>query len=162
MRLTLRAFLLIPLLLLGCATQEYRQAENECTYDANRRFPINNVSEVVTVTRPIEVPTGQTNCTTNYFGNQATTTCQQVTRTEFRNFQETRIVDLNRDIRQNAINSCTAQICMRRYGNTECKVNSTPVIGDPLKNSNCTVEANASARSGGYEWKRAFDNCMSR
>lgn len=162
MRLTLRAFLLVPVLLLGCATQEYRQAENECTYDANRRFPINNVTQVVTVTRPIEVPTGQTNCVTNYFGLQATTTCQQVTRTEFRNFQEARVVDLNRDARKSAIDSCAAQTCMSRFGNPECKVNSKVVVADPMKQPNCVIEADALAKRGGEKWNGIYETCMSR
>lgn len=112
----------LAIALSGCATQEYRQAASECSYEAYQRYPVNNVTKTITVQKPVQVPTGQTDCTTNYFGNTATTSCQQIMRTELRNFQENRIVDTNEYYRQNAINSCAAQKCYSRYGNADCKV----------------------------------------
>jgi hypothetical protein len=108
-------------LLAGCATPEYLSAKNECTADAYRQFPINNVPTLVNLTRPIQVPTGQTTCTTTYVGVQAFTQCQQVMRTDYVPYQQTVIVDTNASYRNHAVNSCAAQLCVRRFGNTECK-----------------------------------------
>ena len=164
MRFRFITFFALCALLVGCSTPEYRQARNQCAYQAYQQYPINNITQVVSVQRPVQVPTGQTNCTTDYFGNTATTSCQQVMRTEFRNFQETVVVDTNQNGRNNAINYCAAQTCMNTYGNSDCK--KQELKSDSLKESNCTVEANAYARNSvtnyANEQSRAYDACMRR
>jgi hypothetical protein len=107
--------------LAGCATQEYRNAENECSYEAFRQYPVNNVSTVVTLTRPVQVPTGQTNCQTYYIGYTAQTTCNQVMRTDYQPYQQTVIQDTNSSYRKTAINSCAQNTCYQKFGNSECK-----------------------------------------
>jgi hypothetical protein len=111
----------MTLLLAGCATPEFNNAKAECSNDAFRQYPVNNIPTVVTLTRPVQVPTGQTNCTTSYMGNFANTSCQQVMRTEYIPYQQTRIVDANARSRDSAIDSCAAGLCIRRYGNAECR-----------------------------------------
>lgn len=111
----------VSAVLAGCATPEYLGARNECAPDAFRQFPVNNVPTLVNLTRPVQVPTGQTTCTTTYLGMQAVTNCQQVMRTDYVPYQQTVIVDTNATARTNAMNSCAAQLCVRRFGNTECK-----------------------------------------
>ena len=107
--------------LVSCSTPEYRSAKNECSYDAFRQYPVNNVSSVVTQTRAVQVPTGQTNCTTSYLGGFANTTCNQVMRTDYVPYQETVIVDTNESSRNSSMNSCAERLCYGRYGNAQCK-----------------------------------------
>jgi hypothetical protein len=107
--------------IIGCATPEYISAKNECSADAFRQFPVNNVSSVVTLTRAVQVPTGQTNCTTSYIGMFANTQCQQIMRTDYVPYQQTIITDTNAQSRGAMMNSCAAQLCYKRYGNADCK-----------------------------------------
>ena len=114
--------LVIVLLTAGCSTPEYRNARNSCYYDALQQYPIYNVASVVTLTRPVQVPTGQTNCTTRYtLMGTAETQCTQVMRTEYVPYQQSVVSDANANIRESVINSCAAAICNRAYGNTNCK-----------------------------------------
>jgi hypothetical protein len=166
--MVLQRFLVLSfaLFLSSCATQEYQQASRECAYEAFQKYPVNNVTQVVTVQRPVEVPTGETNCTTDYdyFLGRAKTNCRQVMRIEMRNFQESVINDTNYSARQNAINSCAAQKCYSRYGNTECK--SVPSTNSNLKSSNCAAEAIAYAKRNPSEYdsihKSSYASCMNR
>jgi len=114
-------FLASTLFLCGCSTPEYRNAKNECSYEALRQHPINNVASVVSKKRPIQVPTGQTNCTTTYLGYIADTQCTQVMRTEYVPYQETVVIDTNENARESAMNFCAARLCYNRFGNAECK-----------------------------------------
>ena len=114
--------LVIVLLTAGCSTPEYRNARNSCYYDALQQYPIYNVASVVTLTRTVQVPTGQTNCTTRYtLMGTAETQCTQVMRTEYVPYQQSVVSDANANIRESVINNCAAAICNRAYGNTNCK-----------------------------------------
>ena len=108
-------------LLIGCATQEFRSARNECSADAYRQYPINNVATIVSTTRAVQVPSGRTECTTTYVGFTARTTCENIMQTVYQQVPQNVIVDTNESSRQYAMNSCAQQICYRRYGNAECK-----------------------------------------
>jgi hypothetical protein len=149
-------------MLAGCATPEYRQARNQCTSQAFQRFPVNNVSQVVTVRRQVEVPTGETNCTTDYSGSTARTSCKQVTRLEMRSFNETEVADTNESARNNAINYCAAQSCMSSYGNSDCKKAESSSSANAQKQNNCTAEANAYVRNKTSTFSNAYDACMRR
>lgn len=153
----------LAIALSGCATQEYRQATNECSYEAYQRYPVNNVTQVINVQRPVEVPTGQTNCTTDYLGNTANTTCRQIMRTEMRNFQQNVVVDTNESSRQSAIKSCAAQKCYSRYGNADCK--SPSYQPSKTKESSCSEEVvqRFGSSNGNYQDRRnAYDSCIAR
>jgi len=113
--------LVINLTLIGCATPEYKNAQGECRDEAYQKYPIYNVPKIVTLTRPVQVPTGQTDCVTTHTGNVANTTCNPVTRTEYVPYQQNMIVDENAHFRNQAVRSCTAQLCNSRFGNVECK-----------------------------------------
>jgi len=115
------ATLIVILILSGCSTAEYRSAKNECSYDAFQKYPVNNVSTVITLTRAVQVPTGQTNCTTQYIGNYADTQCTQIMRTEYVPYQQNIVTDTNASSREGAISSCASQLCYSRYGNADCK-----------------------------------------
>ena len=106
---------------VGCATQEFRNAQNECSYEAFRQYPVNNVSSMVNMTRSIQVPSGQTNCQTYYIGNMAQTSCTQVMRTELIPYQQMVVRDTNSLPRQSAIDSCAQNICYQKFGNSDCK-----------------------------------------
>jgi hypothetical protein len=153
----------LAIALSGCATQEYRQATNECSYEAYQRYPVNNVTQVINVQRPVEVPTGQTNCTTDYIGNTANTSCRQVMRTEMRNFQQTVVADSNESYRQSAIRSCAAQKCYSRYGNADCKAPSYQP--SKTKESSCSeevVQRFGSSNENYQDRRNAYESCITR
>ena len=122
-RVMFKTLIVLSILALqvGCATQEFRNAQSECSYDAFRQYPVNNVSTVITLTRPVQVPTGQTNCQTYYVGNMAQTSCTQVMRTDYQPYQQVVVQDTNSSSRNSAINSCAQNICYQKFGNSECK-----------------------------------------
>jgi hypothetical protein len=115
------ALLVAGLLLAGCATPEYLGARNECAPQAFQRYPVVNVAQLVTRTRPVQVPTGDTHCTTVQQGNVTQSQCKQVMRTEYRPYQETAIVDVNEAGRNTMMNACAAQLCQSRFGNPDCE-----------------------------------------
>ena len=119
-------YMLAMAFLAGCATPEYNSAENECSFDAFRQYPVNNVPTIVTKTRAVKVPTGQIDCSTHQSGSQSNTSCTETMKTEYIPYQETDIVDTNADSRRSVINNCAAQLCYSRYGNATCKKKVQP------------------------------------
>lgn len=119
-------YILAMAFLAGCATPEYNSAKNECSFDAFRQYPVNNVPTIVTKTRAVKVPTGQINCSTHQSGSQSNTSCTETMKTEYIPYQETDIVDTNADSRRSVINNCAAQLCYSRYGNATCKKKVQP------------------------------------
>jgi hypothetical protein len=114
--------LVIVLLVAGCSTPEYRNARNSCYYDALQQYPVNNVSSVVTLTRPVQVPTGQSECTSRVRGTgRIDTECTQIMRTDYVPYQQSVVSDANANIRERVVNSCAAAACNRAYGNANCK-----------------------------------------
>ena len=118
-----RCLALLPVLLglAACATPQYRTAQQECTPEAMRQYPIVNVMQPVTRTRAVQVPTGESRCTTVQTGNVSKTNCQQVMRTEYRSYQEMALIDVNDPGRSAMVNACAAQLCQQRYGNADCE-----------------------------------------
>jgi hypothetical protein len=112
---------LFCLLMVGCATPEFRAAKSDCAPDAYARYPVVNVNTIVTRYHPIQVPSGQTHCTTTRVGNTAHTTCIPLMRTDFFPYPQAAVVDTNEAARDSAMNACAAQLCLQRYGNAECK-----------------------------------------
>jgi hypothetical protein len=47
--------------------------------------------------------------------------CNPITRPEFITYQEAVVVDQNEAVRNMAIASCSANLCLQRYGNAKCK-----------------------------------------
>jgi hypothetical protein len=108
-------------LLQGCATPEFRQARSECAPEAFRLHPVHRVPTLVSQTRAVQVPTGQTHCVTTQTGNVSNTSCQQIMRTDFVPYMESVMLDVNANSREAFMSQCAAQVCVTRYGNPECK-----------------------------------------
>lgn len=108
---------IFTLSLAACASPQWREENNRCSNQFLFEIPANIQTVPQTRSYPIEVPTGQVNCTT--FGNQ--TTCTQVRRTEWVPRTEWVQIDLNAPRRQALIDACVAEACMRRMGNRECR-----------------------------------------
>jgi hypothetical protein len=120
-------FCSLPIMALaGCATPEYRSAQSECTPQALTQFPVVQVSNWVTMHRVIQVPTGQSHCTTTQQGQVAHTVCNPVLRPEFIPYQQMVVSDANQAARDAAIQSCANSLCLQRMGNPDCKPPKTP------------------------------------
>ena len=113
--------IVVGLLLTSCTTAEYRRAKKECSPEAFRQYPVNNVSKIITLYRNVEVPTGRETCNCRQVGYQERCTCRKETFLESQPYQQTVIHDANANNRKSAINSCAQRVCYERYGNTECK-----------------------------------------
>ena len=118
-----RIFALVTVLLIaGCSTPEYRNARNSCYYDALQQYPVKNISSVVTLTRQVQVPTGESNCTSRVTGmGRIETECTQVMRTDYVPYQQSVVSDANANIRERVVNVCAEAVCYRAYGNANCK-----------------------------------------
>ena len=112
---------LATLLMTGCATKAYRAVEGECKPQAWADYPESKVQVVQTRQRVIHVATGMQNCYTRSDGKHTHTVCNPITRPEFIAYQETVVIDQNEAVRDMAIASCSANLCMQRYGNAKCK-----------------------------------------
>lgn len=111
----------LVVVLSACATSEFRSAVGECTQGAYVKYPVEEVQTMVSRNRPVDVPTGQTHCTTTYRGNQASSLCSPVMRTEWVPYQEAVMVDKNKSVRESLISGCAQALCLQRYGNADCK-----------------------------------------
>ena len=118
---------LATLLMTGCATKAYRAVESECAPQAWADYPQSKVQVVQTRQRVIHVATGMQNCYTRSDGKHTHTVCSPITRPEFIAFQETVVIDQNEAVRDMAIASCSANLCMQRYGNAKCKTDQQMV-----------------------------------
>lgn len=113
--------LCLGLALSGCATEAYRATESQCAPAAFAKYPVVMQPRLETRSRPIEVPTGRTKCTTVTNGNRTESTCQDITRTEYQNYQVYVDVDINERGRNQVITACARNQCMRTHGNTTCE-----------------------------------------
>jgi hypothetical protein len=124
---------LAVLLMTGCATKAYRAVEGECKPQAWADYPESKVQVVQTRQRLINVATGMQNCYTRSDGKQTHTVCSPITRPEFIAFQETVVIDQNEAVRNMAIASCSANLCLQRYGNAKCKTDQLLVPLPPIE-----------------------------
>jgi hypothetical protein len=111
------ALMLLPMMLIGCGTPEYRAANASCEADWFRNIPPSYYDTLVEQLRPVKRPTGRTTCVTR--GDR--TYCDQQMMTEFVPYQTVVTVDRYKPERDAEIARCTADACLRRYGNVECK-----------------------------------------
>jgi hypothetical protein len=77
------------------------------------------------------------NCFSRRDGNQVHTICNDITRPEYIPYQETVVIDQNEAVRKMAIASCSANVCVQRYGNAQCKTDQllvplSPVVAQPV------------------------------
>ncbi|HZG18837.1 MAG TPA: hypothetical protein VE092_02385 [Herbaspirillum sp.] len=117
-RLTL---LCLVLALSGCATEAYRATESQCAPAAYAQYPVINQTRMEMRTRPIQVPTGQTRCSSVTNGNRTDTVCQDITRTEYQSYPVYVTADINEYGRNQVIAACARNQCLRTHGNPDCK-----------------------------------------
>jgi hypothetical protein len=103
--------------LTGCATQEYRRVEAECTPAALHDYPAEMVHGTVTRQRMVPIFMGRS-CSTAPGGN---TICHDLVQQQWVPYQESVVMDRNEEIRNSAIRACAKNLCVQRYGNAECK-----------------------------------------
>ena len=115
------AIIMGVLLLSGCASKAYRAVEQECIPAAMADYPENKVQVIQTRQRMVNVATGMRSCYSSRDGNQVRTVCNDITRPELITYQESVVVDQNEAVRRMAIDTCAANLCLQRYGNTTCK-----------------------------------------
>jgi len=111
----------LSLLITGCATKEYLNAQTECSPAAFQRYPVNNTQMYVQRTRSVQVATGAEDCETRTEGNRTYTRCKPEMKTQSVPYQSLEWVDTNTQARNAYLNSCTAQLCVKRFGNQECE-----------------------------------------
>ncbi len=133
-------------LLTGCATQAYRAVEAECAPQAWTDYPENKVQVVQTRQGVIHVATGMQNCFTHRDGKHTHTVCSPITRPELVTYQEAVVVDQNEAVRNMAIASCSANLCVQRYGNAKCKTDQLLVPLPPVELSPMPVPQPISAQ----------------
>jgi len=112
---------LMGVLLSGCATKAYREVAQECSPAAYADYPVDQVRLVETRQRMMQVATGMRSCYTSKDGQHTHTICNDITRPELITYQESVVVDQNEKVRNMAIASCAANLCLQRYGNAKCK-----------------------------------------
>jgi hypothetical protein len=129
--------LMATLMLSGCATKAYRAVEGECAPQAWADYPESKVQVVQTRQRVIHVSTGMRSCFSTRDGAHISTICNDITRPEYIPYQETVVIDQNEAVRKMAIASCSANLCVQRYGNAQCKTDQLlvplpPVVAEPV------------------------------
>lgn len=117
MKSSVLVYLMLPVLLVGCATQERRNAVDRCQSSALRMYPYKFERMLVTKNKTIQVPTGDVTCTR--YGN--VTQCDSQMRTEYIPYTAIDNVDVNRDLREAEAKSCADSFCLSTYQNRECK-----------------------------------------
>ena len=106
------------LILASCSSPEFQAEQQSCTSFWMQKIPPQLNQQVVTRMQAIQVPNGQMSCT--YIGY--TQNCTQGMRTEYIPYTAVETVDLMASGRDPKINQCTANACVKKYGNAECKV----------------------------------------
>jgi hypothetical protein len=109
------------LALSGCATEAYRAAADQCSPAAYAQYPVINQQKMEMRTRSVQVPTGQTKCTSTVNGNKTDTTCTDITRTEYQQYPVYVTVDINEDGRDKVIAACARDRCLKTHGNPDCE-----------------------------------------
>ena len=143
----MRHFLIIciALMLTGCATKEYLNAQTECSPAAFQRYPVNSVQMYVQRTRSVQVATGAEQCESRTEGNRTYTRCKPEMRTRSVPYQSLEMVDTNAQARNAYLQNCTARLCVKRFGNPACETAQTspasPVVANPATNAVVTNPA---------------------
>ena len=122
----------ISLLMTGCATKEYLNAQTECSPAAFRQYPVQSVQMYVQRTRYVQVPTGAEDCESRTEGNRTYTRCKPEMRTQSVPYQSLEWVDTNIQARNAYLNSCTARLCVKRFGNPECETAAGSATSAPV------------------------------
>lgn len=103
--------------LIGCVTPEYQAAQSSCSAKWMQKIPPRYEQEMYNQLQAAQVPTGQTTC----MGTGYMVTCNQVMTTQYYTTPAVRTVDRNAARRNAEIQSCTASMCVKQYGNAACE-----------------------------------------
>jgi hypothetical protein len=126
-----RAFVTAVVLLAGsCATPEYQLAQGQCEAEAIAAYPVVQQPQIFRRSRQVKVPDGSTICETQTVQSQekhteistVRTVCRPGMKSAREYYDETIMVDVNRDSREAHVNQCARTLCLQRYGNMKCKV----------------------------------------
>ncbi len=117
MKLAALPLLILPLLAAGCATPEYRAERALCEATWLRNIPPSYYDTWVEQMRPERRFTGRTTCVTH----RNVTRCEHEMGTVFVPYMTLVTVDRHKPERDAEIARCTAEACLARYGNAECK-----------------------------------------
>jgi len=105
------------LILFSCSTPEFDAAKSSCSAVWQAKIPSRFEQEMYNMSQSRQVPSGMTSCT----GYGYSMICNQTMRTEYYTIPAVRTVDRNKPQRDAQINACTQNLCMKKYGNAECK-----------------------------------------
>jgi hypothetical protein len=114
--------MLFLVLLTSCSTPEYKQAEAGCSKIGYSKFPVSVQKYSCQRMRYIDVPTGETVCTTGVEFGKIVERCKKITERQSEWYDSTCTGDVNIDTRRDWINNCTRQACFQTYGNVSCKI----------------------------------------
>ena len=131
--------LIVIFLLHSCASGEYYATQDECKGKGLAQYPQKIYQYETTYYRTVEVPTGNTNCTSKYnpYGStygQMDTECKQETRTESQPYRGLATADSNEEIRDSWVKTCIINTCRERYGNADCE--RKEILKQEIKNNN--------------------------
>jgi hypothetical protein len=122
-------FLVCLAVLSGCVTTDaYRDVSAACSADAVSRFPVRNQRQTFTESYVVDVPTGETTCTTRpavvdrqgVVLREGEVKCVELRRSETRYRDVERIVDVNYESRVGLVRQCVQARCEAEYGNDKC------------------------------------------
>lgn len=105
------------LLLPSCATDQWYQAENECTVVGYQYYPPNYQRLLVTKTQWVNVPDGY-----DCHRTKNSEHCSTRTKREPQDYQSMEDVDINTKARNSYIRHCIEEVCKQRYGNVDCEI----------------------------------------
>ncbi len=108
--------------LSGCATPEFINAQNRCSPQAYQDYPIIQQQRWETRRRQIQIQTDKRRCVTTNNANQTESVCEDVTEPRWEDYVVPVMVNINKSARGEVIDACARNICVRSYGNPECKV----------------------------------------
>lgn len=114
---TLFLYFFALLLLPSCATEQWYQAESECSIVGQQYYPPNYQRMLVTKTYWVDVLDGY-ECLKTHRSER----CHVRTIRIPQYYQAWEDVDINVEARNRYIGFCTQEVCKQRYGNVDCKV----------------------------------------
>ena len=120
-----RVLLIVAALFImsSCSTAEYKQANAACTTIGVSKYPVDRVDYNCQLSRYIEVPTGETICTSELQYDKVVTSCKEQTEQKQEWYNSTCTKDRNQNIRGQWIGQCTRDACLSAFGNETCDAN---------------------------------------
>ena len=105
----------------ACSTAEYDQAWDGCSQIAHSKFPVSVQNYPCQRMKYVEVPTGETVCTTDVELGKIVERCKVQTERKAEYYDSTCRGDINMNPRREWTLKCTANACFQTFGNVSCK-----------------------------------------